>query len=53
MHPTVLYCSPMKERDETLRGETGRRVGNQRLRGKQRIVFAMPMSVSYSFCCAS
>lgn len=27
MHPTVLYCSPMKERDEALREETNSREG--------------------------
>ena len=41
MHPTVLYCSPMKERDEAGGKEClGRRVGNQRLRGMDSLCYA-------------
>lgn len=33
MHPTVLYCSPMKERDEALREETNSREGELGING--------------------
>lgn len=33
MHPTVLYCSPMKERDEALREEANSREGEFRING--------------------
>lgn len=33
MHPTVLYCSPMKERDEALREEANSREGELGING--------------------
>ena len=33
MHPTVLYCSPMKERDEALREERNSREGELGING--------------------
>lgn len=47
MHPTVLYCSPMKERDEALQK------GRKRIQGKESWESTAKSKAKYSICYAN